>query len=131
MPSFDFQTLVHDLYNYLQSQNLSSDILFDTSNPDHGKISTVYFESKDLIPQAAKPALYERIMIEIVSTSLSTSREGTSAVNTSKNNAESNLCTIKEENSIINNNINKEMKVNYQNAIITSIGSNYNTNNSN
>ena len=131
MPSFDFQTLVHDLYNYLQSQNLSSDILFDTSNPDHGKISTVYFESKDLIPQAAKPALYERIMIEIVSTSLSTSREGTSEVNTSKNNAESNLCTIKEENSIINNNINKEMKVNYQNAIITSIGSNYNTNNSN
>ena len=137
MPSFDFQNLVNSLYSYLQTQNLSSELLFETANPDHGKISTVYFENKDLIPQSAKPALYERIMIEIVSTSLNTSREPTNGVNTSKNNIDSNLCTIKEENSLLNNNnINntKDIKATYQNAIITSIGnyassnSNYNTN---
>ena len=135
MPNYDFKKLNHQLYEYLQSQNVNIDNLFDSACLEHGKISAVYFQNKDLIHQTAKPALYERIMIEIISNSLETSRDTTN-LNTSKgdnsntNNTENILGTIKEENSLINSN--KVHKTNYQNAIIATNNTyghnNYNTN---
>lgn len=65
--SFDLMQSMNDLKDYLISQNMYNENLFDTSNPDLGKIAGVYFESKDLIPIGAKPALYERILSEIIS----------------------------------------------------------------
>jgi len=68
-PSFEFAKLVEQLKNYLIRQNMTdrADLIFETTNLSQAKIGSVYFESKDLIPNSAKPALYERIMTEIIS----------------------------------------------------------------
>ena len=131
-PSYNFIILMDNLYTYLTNEDLKPDRIFDTINPDHAKISTVYFESRDLIPVSAKPALYERIMIEIISTTINNNVETISSQNE--------LGTIKEENSIINtgnNNIlnNAAMTFgmkenNFINSLRNSNPQNYNNNNS-
>ena len=67
-PSYGFSAIITRLKQYLTDQGMdaNSDLIFDTTNPDYSKIATVYFESKDLIPLGAKPALYEKILSEIM-----------------------------------------------------------------
>ena len=67
-PSYGFSFIISKLKQYLSEQGMdsNSDLIFDSTNPDYSKIATVYFESKDLIPLGAKPALYEKILTEIM-----------------------------------------------------------------
>ena len=67
-PSYNFIEFFNNLKQFLLNNgiNLNMEIIFDTTNTDHQKISKIYFESKNLIPLNAKPALYERIMCEIL-----------------------------------------------------------------
>ncbi len=67
-PSYNFIDFFNNLKQFLINNgiNLNMEIIFDTTNTDHQKISKIYFESKNLIPLNAKPALYERIMCEIL-----------------------------------------------------------------
>ena len=67
-PSYNFIEFFNNLKQFLINNgiNLNMEIIFDTTNTDHQKISKIYFESKNLIPLNAKPALYERIMCEIL-----------------------------------------------------------------
>ena len=135
-PSYNFIILNDELNKYLTNNGINTDLIFDTMHPDHAKISTVYFESRDLIPLNAKPALFERIMIEIISTTNNNNQINTSS--SSKNN----LGTIREENSNINFNISpsnnneklkspapKSLKNNNNNNIYTENKTNPNVNN--
>ena len=67
-PSYNFIEFFNNLKQFLINNgiNLNMETIFDTTNTDHQKISKIYFESKNLIPLNAKPALYERIMCEIL-----------------------------------------------------------------
>ena len=67
-PSYGFNKIISELKEYLTEQGMdsNSDLIFDSTNPDYSQIATVYFESKDVIPLGAKPALYEKILIEIM-----------------------------------------------------------------
>ena len=137
-PSFDFKTFIPELSSHLQEEGIDCKVIFNPSNQKCRDISNIYFESKDLIPQPAKPALYERIMVEIVATSSNYSCEPTSAGNTSKGNTEGDLGTIKEEPSITNTNPGtKQKKTNFFLNVVNSnnsgsaYGSNYQTDNVN
>ena len=67
-PSYGLPKITSELKKYLISQGMesNSDLILETTNPDYAKIASVYFEGKDLIPIGAKPALYERILLEIL-----------------------------------------------------------------
>ena len=98
-PNYNFIILNDELNKYLTKSNINTDLIFDTMHPDHAKISTVYFESRDLIPLNAKPALFERIMVEIIATSNNNNNQ----INTSSS-SKNNLGTIREESPNANNN---------------------------
>ena len=99
-PNYNFIILNDELNKYLTKSNINTDLIFDTMHPDHAKISTVYFESRDLIPLNAKPALFERIMVEIIATSNNNNNQ----INTSSS-SKNNLGTIREESPNANNNV--------------------------
>ena len=67
VPSFGFATMFNQLKKHMNDINMYSDNLFESSNQNYEKIAHIYFESKDLILINTKPALFERIIVEIVS----------------------------------------------------------------
>ena len=106
--NYDFKKILNILRDYLAEKMALNENIFDTKLAEHAKIASVYFESKDLIPYAAKPALYERIMIEIISTSgnsqcVTRSNEYNSTDYDNKQN-QNNLDIIKEEYNVDTNN---------------------------
>ena len=121
-PSYNFIPMMEELNNSLKNQGINTELIFDTLNQDHAKISNLYFESRNLIPLAAKPALYDRIMIEIISATLNNNNNQILETNTIGNGSKNDLGTIKEENSIINNNnlLNSNFKEK-KNPILSSI----------
>ena len=66
--NFDLFKYITKLLSFLGEKNLShgSNIILESTNSQWEKIGNAYFESKDLIPFNAKPAFYERIMLEIL-----------------------------------------------------------------
>ena len=124
-PSYNFIPMMEELNTSLKNQDIITDNIFGTLNEDHAKIANLYFESKTLIPLAAKPALYDRIMIEIISATLNNNNQ-ILETNTGVNGSKNDLGTIKEENSIINNNNNNVLNSNLKdkkNPILSSIKS--------
>lgn len=98
--SYDLKKLYDELKNFLNSQKMNLDLIFE-SNLDYAKISKVYYETRELIPQGAKPAFYERMFNEIIRLSNKQYKsEDISGIYPGLLNAP--LGTIREENSIIN-----------------------------
>ena len=125
-PSYNFIPMMEELNNSLKNQDINTENIFDTLNQDHAKIANLYFESRNLIPLTAKPALYDRIMIEIISATLNNNNNQILETNTGVNGSKNDLGTIKEENSIINNNNNNVINSNLKdkkNPILSSIKS--------
>ena len=122
---YDFKKLFDDLKSFLIHQKMSLDLIFDGS-PEFLKISKVYFETKNLVPQGAKPAFFERMFNEIIKLN---NKQIKQLSNDNNNDISGiyqmgNLGTIKEENSVVEiysksnmiNNINnhQSISVNYQ-----------------
>lgn len=113
-PNYGFADLIRKLYNELLRQGEDSNTmnaLFESAREEHNHIATVYFESKDTLPEQAKPTLYEKIMYEII---YAPEREN-NQINDSKtmeyNDSSNNIYATKEQPMNYNNNpLPKEMK---------------------
>ena len=110
---FEFRNFYEELKKSLVTQKISFEMIFSNSISlqEYKKISKVYFETKDMIPYAAKPAFNERIFLEVLKSNL----KSTKAIREYANNDFSNISnlfqlghlgTIREENSF---NIDKEI----------------------
>ena len=128
-PSFEFSKLVDQLKDYLIRQNMTdrAELIFETTNLSQAKIGSVYFESKDLVPNSAKPALYERIMTEIIAcqekddieflTLEDEQIENFNQQNSEKDNDKNTQGTNNNNNNNNNNNINNNDNLNNNNNI--------------
>lgn len=104
--SFQLKKLYDNLKKYLNEQKMSLDLV-DDSNSELNKIAKIYFESKDIIPLGAKPALYERMFNEIIKISSKIIQDTPSSEASAIYNVqEEGLGVIKEENSVHGSNIN-------------------------
>ena len=131
-PSFEFSKLVDQLKDYLIRQNMidRAELILETTNLSQAKIGSVYFESKDLVPNSAKPALYERIMNEIIAcqqkddieffTLEEEQTENLNQPNSEKEN-DKNLQGINNNNNDNNNNINPLNSQSSSNKILKSM----------
>jgi hypothetical protein len=99
---FQLKKLYDDLSAFLVSQKMSLDVIID-NNQETAKISKVYFETKDMIPPGAKPALFERMFNEIIKLSQKHNRgnlDSANEVSACQGQVLGSLGTIKEETSM-------------------------------
>ena len=105
-PSYDFILMITKLFQELNNEKIDISLILDNLNIDKVKTANVYFDNKELIPINSKPALYEKIMEEIINISekafndniFDQSKENKSIIIENSNNNSNNLGIIKEEN---------------------------------
>lgn len=123
--SFEIKKITENLKGSLFSQNMSLEMIFSNSNAldEFKKISKVYFETKDLIPPGAKPAFYERMLIEVIKLNVKYTKavKDIGSLEFSSNSQvfqSANLGTIREENSVIDKEIsNLKSSIRYNNLL--------------
>ena len=106
-PSYEFILLITKLFQELNNDKIDISAILDNLNIDKVKTANVYFENKDLIPINSKPALFEKIMEEIIDINEKSFNENlfenqykeNKSINVdNSNNISNNLGIIKEEN---------------------------------
>ena len=65
-PSYDFILMITKLFQELNNEKIDISPILDNLNIDKVKSADIYFNNKDMIPINSRPALYEKIMDEII-----------------------------------------------------------------
>ena len=66
VPSYEFILMITKLFQELNNEKIDISPILDNLNIDKVKSADIYFNNKDMIPINARPALYEKIMDEII-----------------------------------------------------------------
>ena len=65
-PNYEFILMITKLFQELNNKKIDISPILDNLNIDKVKTANIYFENKDLVPINSKPALYQKIMEEII-----------------------------------------------------------------
>jgi hypothetical protein len=124
---FELRKIIEDLKKSLIPQNMSLEMIFSNSNSleEFKKISKVYFETKDLIPPGAKPAFYERMLIEVIKLNVKYTKAVKDIGSVEFSSASQvlqpgNLGTIREENSVLDKEMSNLKSSTRYNNLLTS-----------
>ena len=66
VPSYEFILMITKLFQELNNEKIDISPILDNLNIDKVKSADIYFNNKDMIPINSRPALYEKIMDEII-----------------------------------------------------------------